>query len=64
MRLLFFRGYLESFSTISKSPRTPVNTISKSKEKAESNSYKLNEPESNDNHVQLKEPYTETINQV
>lgn len=66
---MFYRGYLESFSTVLKSPRTPVNNIiiktENADENIESQSSKLNNSDDvNKNNFQAKELSPEPIKKV
>lgn len=69
---LFFRGYLESFSTVIKTPRTSVsNIISKidvSNENSESYNIELNDSvtmnENVESHDRIKESCVELKNEV
>lgn len=66
---MFYRGYLESFSTVLKSPRTPVNNIiiktENTDENIESPSSKLNDSNDvNKNIPQAKELNAEPIKKV
>lgn len=65
--IFIFRGYLESFSSVLKTPRTSVNNMisNTENEKCEINNHistDLNTVE--ENNCKIKEPCTEIINEV
>lgn len=69
---IFYRGYLQSFSTVLKSPRTSVNNViiktENSDEQSESICSKLNDPndvnKNNENNCQAKQISVEAIKEV